>query len=72
MLQMGTLNGAKALGLDHLIGSLEIGKDADIVALKLMSQVDYQYMLLTLSASLQPNQCHSLCGDKSVMIKMLC
>jgi len=41
MLQMGTLNGAKALGLEKRIGSLEVGKDADIVALKLLSQPVY-------------------------------
>lgn len=35
MLKMGTINGAKALGLEHKIGSLQIGKDADIVAVKL-------------------------------------
>jgi 5-methylthioadenosine/S-adenosylhomocysteine deaminase len=31
-LQMGTINGAKAMGLDEIIGSLEPGKSADIVA----------------------------------------
>jgi len=34
-LRMATLNGAKAMGLDHLIGSLEAGKAADITAIDL-------------------------------------
>lgn len=34
-LEVATLGGAKALGLDHLIGSLEVGKQADIAVLSL-------------------------------------
>jgi 5-methylthioadenosine/S-adenosylhomocysteine deaminase len=34
-LKMATLNGAKALGLDHLIGSITPGKEADIIAINL-------------------------------------
>ena len=34
-LRMATLNGARALGLDDEIGSLQIGKSADIVAINL-------------------------------------
>lgn len=34
-LRMATLNGARALGIDHEIGSLETGKAADLVAVKL-------------------------------------
>jgi 5-methylthioadenosine/S-adenosylhomocysteine deaminase len=35
VLRMGTLNGATALGLDARIGSLAVGKDADLVAVRL-------------------------------------
>lgn len=35
VLKMATLNGAKALGIDHITGSLTIGKSADFVAINL-------------------------------------
>ena len=37
MLEMATLGGARALRLDHLIGSLDIGKYADIIAIDVSS-----------------------------------
>lgn len=33
VVQMATLNNAKALGLDHAIGSLKLGKRADVIIL---------------------------------------
>lgn len=34
VLRMGTITGARAIGLDHEIGSIEVGKRADIIAVR--------------------------------------
>ena len=34
VLEMATIDGARAIGLDHLIGSLEVGKKADIAVIE--------------------------------------
>ncbi|QWF72278.1 TRZ/ATZ family hydrolase [Methylomonas paludis] len=47
-LQMATLNGARALGLDDEIGSLSIGKAADVVAIDL-SEIETQPLFNPLS-----------------------
>ena len=40
-LKMATINGAKALGMDHMIGSLAPGKAADFIAIDL-DQIETQ------------------------------
>jgi len=35
VIEMATINGAKALGIDSITGSLEIGKSADIIAIEI-------------------------------------
>ena len=52
-LKMATINGAKALGLDHLIGSIEIGKKADIIIL------DMNDALTQPSLDIITNICHN-------------
>lgn len=53
-LQMATLNGAKALGLDEHIGSLESGKYADIIAIDL-SDIENQPLFHPLSQLVYTN-----------------
>ncbi len=43
VLEMATINGAKALGIDDKVGSLEIGKDADFIAID-MHRIETQPM----------------------------
>jgi 5-methylthioadenosine/S-adenosylhomocysteine deaminase len=47
ILEMMTIDAAKALCLDHEIGSLETGKKADVIALNLRSARMYPRMMLT-------------------------
>ena len=49
VLQMATLNGAKALGIDDKVGSLKVGKEADMISVdlaKVNTQPVYDPMVL--------------------------
>ncbi|MFL0802334.1 MAG: TRZ/ATZ family hydrolase [Agarilytica sp.] len=56
-LEMATINGAKALGMENLIGSLEAGKKADIVAIDL-SGIAHQPMHDPISQIVYTNAGH--------------
>jgi len=56
MLELGTINGARALRLADKIGSLEVGKEADIVAIKLQAYPVYNpvHTLVYVGANTNP------------------
>lgn len=45
VIKMATINGAKALGLENKIGSIETGKDADIIIVNIEEKLDNIKML---------------------------
>ncbi|MEN8241617.1 MAG: amidohydrolase [Chloroflexota bacterium] len=62
-LEMVTINGARAYGLDDLIGSLEVGKKADVILL------DFQKLHLTPCHDIYANIVYSLgCEDIDTVI----
>ena len=69
-LEMATINGAKAMGIDHLIGSLEVGKLADIAAID-MSHFDMQPVFNPISQIIYTNSApavtHLWVGGKLIM-----
>jgi 5-methylthioadenosine/S-adenosylhomocysteine deaminase len=69
-LEMATLNGARALGLDEHIGSLEIGKLADIIAID-CSEIESQPLYHPVSQLVYSNTgsrvSHSWIGGKLML-----
>ena len=69
-LRMATLNGARALGLEDEIGSLEIGKAADIVAFdltELAQQPVYDPVSQLIYASNRNSVKHVWVGGKQLL-----
>ncbi|MDA1371192.1 MAG: TRZ/ATZ family hydrolase [Proteobacteria bacterium] len=70
VLQMATLNGAKALGIEQLIGSLEVGKYADLVAVNLeqLNTLPYHNPLSHLVYAAQASQVsHVWCAGVPIL-----
>ncbi|HET8712004.1 MAG TPA: TRZ/ATZ family hydrolase [Spongiibacteraceae bacterium] len=70
-LRMATLDGAKALGLDDKIGSLELGKCADVIAVDL-SSIEQQPLFHPLSQLVYTNSgtrvSHSWINGKALLV----
>jgi len=58
-LEMATMNGAKALGISHLVGSLEVGKQADLCAIA-MSDLALQPIYHPISQLVYCNNSHNV------------
>ena len=69
VLRMATIEGARAIGLDHKIGSLEVGKEADLILVDL-SAPNLSPTLLNPIRNLVPNLVYAASGHevKSVMV----
>lgn len=70
-LRMATLNGAKAMGIEDQVGSLEVGKAADITAID-MSELEAQPIYDPVSQLVYTNSAHRVShvwvGGKALML----
>ena len=70
VLEMATINGAKALGIEQKIGSLEVGKFADIAAINLnqLNTLPHNNPLSHLVFATKSSQVsHVWCGGKAIL-----
>lgn len=65
-LRMATIEGAKSLGLDHMIGSLEVGKRADFIAIDL-NKPSMLPIYTSPMRNIVPNLVYSARGDEVVL-----
>lgn len=63
VLKMATIGGAKALGIDHITGSLEVGKSADLIMIDLNS-LSMQPILTIPMRNFIPNLVYSANGSE--------
>jgi len=62
VLEMATINGARALGLEKEIGSIEVGKKADIILINLRS-TRFEPVVMGKYSNLLPNLVYGAHGD---------
>lgn len=62
VLEMATINGAKALGLENDIGSIEVGKKADMILINLRS-TRFEPVVMGKYSNLIPNLVYGAHGD---------
>jgi 5-methylthioadenosine/S-adenosylhomocysteine deaminase len=62
VLEMATINGAKALGMEKEIGSIEVGKKADIILINLRS-TRFEPVVMGKYSNLLPNLVYGAHGD---------
>ena len=67
VLRMATIGGAKAIGLDHEIGSIEVGKRADIIAVRADTPRMTPFFAEGSWFNLQHNLVHAVRGSDVVM-----
>lgn len=66
VLRMATIDGAKVLGIDDVVGSLEVGKEADIIMLDL-TRPPLAPVLLRPARNIVPNLVYAETGSNVVM-----
>ena len=61
VLRMATIEGARAVGIDDVVGSLEVGKDADLILIKLDTPA-MRPIYTKPMRNLVPNAVYAACG----------
>lgn len=68
---MGTINGAKALGIDNKVGSITVGKQADIILIDLDKPHLYprHNLVSSLAYSVQASDVHTVMVDGNILME---